>query len=111
MSDTVLDGMGGARTTLGAQPISFLISLRMLPCFPMTSPGAMASMVTSPVSSSKYMSVICASSGMISRRRFSTTSGSARVDGSGLMATLRRRPWASCLTISLLEANLSMSLV
>ena len=60
---------------------------------------------------SKKMSVICASSGMISRMPLLHVSGSASNDASGRMATRRLKPWASWRTMSLLEANASMSLV
>ena len=53
ISSTVFEGIGGVRTTLGAQPIFFLISFRSWPWRPMTIPGLRAAMETSPVSVSK----------------------------------------------------------
>ncbi len=50
---TVVDSMGGVRTTFGVQPMCLVISRSVEPCRPMTSPGFSASMITSPVSVSK----------------------------------------------------------
>ena len=111
MSSTVFDGIGGVRTTLGAQPIFRLTSFRRAPCFPITSPGERASIWTSPVSSSKKMFVIWASFGMSSRIAVSASSCFINTDGSGRTWIRRRRFWASWRTISLLSAKASMFFV
>jgi len=47
---TVRDLIGGVLTTFGIQPICFVISRRVAPCFPITRPGFSASIITSPES-------------------------------------------------------------
>ena len=88
-SDTVLDGIGGALMTLMFQPVSFLSSVRRWPSFPTTSLGLMASTIASPVSSTKLISNISAFSGIMFLICSSTLFVSSRVEGSGLMSTLR----------------------
>ncbi len=95
--------MGGVRTTLGVQPISFVMSRSVVPFFPMTTPGFSASMSTSPVSASKKRSVIPAVSGTTSLIFPAARSGSSRMVGRTTI--LLRRSRARVLIRSAWSAN------
>ncbi len=110
-SEIVLDGMGGVRITLTFHPVScFRLSISD-PSSPLTTSGFIASTVASPVSSLKNMSNIPAVSGIMERSFSSTTAGSPRVEGSGLMSTLLWRLCARSLAALLLPDTLSYSFV
>ncbi|BAA30511.1 109aa long hypothetical protein [Pyrococcus horikoshii OT3] len=65
-----------------------MISLSVSPFFPITKPGFLASIRTSPTEGSKAMLVISASFGTISNINFSASSGGRRTSGSGLTLIL-----------------------
>ena len=110
-SETVLEGIGGARMTLTFHPHCFLRSASSCPSFPTTSLGLTASIRASPVSSMKLMSKMLADSGTILLIFSSTVAGSSRLEGSGRMSTLRWMVWASVLATESLADIFSYSSV
>jgi len=100
---TVELSIGGVLTTFGVHPICFVISRSVAPFFPITTPGFSASIITSPVSASKKISVIPAFSATTSFIAPIALSGSSSTFG---RTTIRfRRSLASNLIRSASSAN------
>ena len=110
-SETVLDGIGGARMTLTFHPDCLRRSASSLPSFPTTSDGLIASTRASPVSSRKLMSKMSAFSGIMERIISSTFAGSSSPAGSGRMSTLRCIVCATVLATESLAESFSYSSV
>ena len=100
ISLTVLECIGGALTTLGDHLVCSFMDTMYSESRDVIMDGSSASITTSPVSDSKYISLNPADSGMISFMIFSASSSGSIMDGSGLIAILLLISCAICLARS-----------
>lgn len=78
----IFEGIGGVRRTLGRHFVALIISWRASPFFPMTKPGFLASIITSPTVGSNVTLVISDSEGAIFLIIFSVSASERRTVGS-----------------------------
>ena len=103
----ISDLIGGLLKIFGAHPVFLTISLEVTPYFPITSPGLVASITTSLVTSSKVMLLISASSGTISSTFWIVSSYGNKTDLSDLIMILFLSSFAKFLIKSPLSATMS----